>query len=42
MIDRIVGYDFVGNAIWLSDLNPYDDFIGTETKEGDIIFYNEM
>lgn len=40
MIDRIVSYDFMGNEIWLSDLYIYSDFIGFETKEGDIIFYN--
>lgn len=40
MIDKIIGYD--GNyAIYNSDLNPYGNYIGYETENGEIILYEK-
>ena len=38
MIDRIVGYDD-NFAIYMSDLYPYDNYIGYEDENGDVHIY---
>jgi hypothetical protein len=38
MIDYIVGYDN-GEPIYLSDLRPYDTFIGYKDKNGIVHMY---
>ena len=40
MIDYIVGYDN-GEPIYLSDLRPYDTFIGYKDKNGIVHIYQE-
>jgi hypothetical protein len=38
MLDRIIAYDN-GYPIFLSDIYPYEDFIGIEKSNGEVVFY---
>ena len=38
MLDRIIAYDH-GYPIFLSDICPYEEFIGMEKSNGEVIFY---
>ena len=40
MIDRIMYIDGFGNPIWTSDIYYWEEFIGCETEDGEVIMYN--
>lgn len=40
MIDRVIGYDEeLGYEIYMSDVYPYQNYIGYENENGEIILY---
>ena len=40
MLDRIIAYD-KGYPIYLSDIYPYEDFIGIVKSNGEVVFYQK-
>ena len=40
MLDRIIAYDN-GYPIFLSDIYLYEDFIGIEKSNGEVVFYQK-
>ena len=38
MLDKIIIYD-KGYPIYLSDIYPFEEFIGIEKSNGEVIFY---
>ena len=38
MLDRIIAYH-KGHPIYLSDICPFEEFIGIEKANGEVIFY---
>lgn len=39
MIDRIIEWDENGYSIHMSDLYPYENYIGFEDEDGNIYYY---
>lgn len=40
MIDRVVGHDdYFDVDIYMSDLYPYENYIGYENENGDVILF---